>query len=138
MVGGVRLYEPLPLRRDAAVGAARRGILAAGVDDHHAGAADAGVARDREAAALDDVGAAVQGQPGVSRDADLAVDARLDRRGRIAAEVLGSRSWSVPTVLGSGSEASGSATTAAPVTGAGLKLALPLFWTPRARRSRTL
>ena len=33
-------------------------------------------------------------------------------------------------MLGTASEASGSASTAAPVIGAGLKLALPLFWTP--------
>ena len=31
---------------------------------------------------------------------------------------------------GSGSDASGSATTAAPVTGVGLNDGLPLFWTP--------
>ena len=38
--------------------------------------------------------------------------------------------WLVrPEVLGCDSDASGSATVAAPVTGAGLKLALPLFWT---------
>ena len=33
-------------------------------------------------------------------------------------------------MLGCDSEPSGSAIVAAPVTGAGLKLALPLFWTP--------
>ena len=70
MVGGVRLYEPLPLERDAAVGAARARVVAAGIDDHHARAGDAGVAGDREAAALDDVGAAVQGEAGVARDGD--------------------------------------------------------------------
>src|SRR5439155_16604755 len=75
--------------RDAAVGAAAPGIIAAAVDDHHPGAGDAGVARDREAAALDDVDPAGHRQPGVLRYADAAVDARLDRRRRVATEAEG-------------------------------------------------
>ena len=105
-------------------------VLAAGVDDHHPRAADAGVAGDGEAASFDDVGAAVHGERGVSRDADLAVDAGLDRRGRIAAEALGA-------IIGQAGGARLSAARPAdrqppppPVVGAGLKLALPLFWTP--------
>ena len=55
--GGRRgqVVRAVAAQRDAAVGAARGGVLAAGVEDHHARAADAGVAGDREAAALDDV-----------------------------------------------------------------------------------
>ena len=69
---------------------------------------------------------AVRVDLGVARDADLAVDARLDRRDGIAAEALGAviRQAGVP---GSGSEASGSAGIAARACRSGLKLALPLF-----------
>ena len=88
-------------------------------------------ARGGEAAALDDVGAGGQRHLGGPRDADLAVDAGLDRRGRAAADGLrtivrqaggnrrqrerrervGDRPW-------------------LPVTGCGLSVGLPLFLTP--------
>ena len=60
----------------------------------------------------------------------IAVDARLDRRGRVAAQALGAIIGQARRArLRQRGERIGS-TAAAPVTGAGLKLALPLFWTP--------
>ena len=55
--GGERaqVVRAVAAERDAAVGAARARVIAAGVDDQHARAADARVARDREAASFDDV-----------------------------------------------------------------------------------
>ncbi len=104
--------------RDAAVGAARAGIVAAGVEDRHPGAGDARVAGDRETPSLDDVEAAIQRERAVSRNADLAVNAGLDRRGRVPAQALGAVVGQAGGARRRAARPAGRATTAAPVVGA--------------------
>ena len=86
-MGGVRLYDPLPLKVMLPYVPPVVGYLLPALKIMHPGASDACIAGDGEAATFDDVDGAATSvvRRAVARDSDPAVDAGLDRGGRIPA-----------------------------------------------------